>query len=98
MERKELVKQIKDSMRIKHSASDDSIQKDIEAAILDLVRVGVQPYYDVELKALKEDALINKAIELYCKGEADFQGKGPQYTASYEKLRDSISLCGDYNA
>lgn len=98
MEREELVKQIRDSMRIKHTASDDSIKNDIEAAILDLIRVGVQPYTDVESKTLKEDALINKALELYCKGEADFQGKGPQYTVSYEKLRDSMSMCGDYNA
>ena len=98
MEKVKLVTQIKDSMRIKHTASDNSIQRDIEAAILDLLRVGVQPYGNLESKTLKDDALIGKAIELYCKGEADFQGKGPQYTASYEKLRDSMSLCGDYNA
>ena len=98
MEKEKLITQIKDSMRIKHTASDNSIQNDIEAAILDLVRVGVQPYSDKELKILKEDALIHKAIELYCKGEADFQGKGLQYTGAYEKLRDSMSLSGDYNA
>lgn len=97
MKREKLVKQIKDSMRIKHTASDEPIQKDIEAAILDLVRVGVQPYSDVGLKSLKEDELINKAIELYCKGEADFQGKGEKYSAAYEKLRDSLSLSGGYN-
>jgi len=96
MDREKLVKQIKDSMRIKHTASDNAIQNDIEAAILDLIRVGVQPCSDVELKSLKEDALINKAIELYCKGEADFQGKGEKYTAAYEKLRDSLSLSGEY--
>lgn len=98
MERTKLVTQIKESMRIKHTASDNQIQNDIEAAILDLIRVGVQPYSDVKSKSLKDDALINKAIELYCKGEADFQGKGQQYIVSYEKLRDSMSLCGDYNA
>lgn len=98
MEGAGLINQIKDSMRIKHTASDSSIQNDIEAAILDLIRVGVQPYSDKELKALKEDGLIRKAIELYCKGEADFQGKGTQYTSAYEKLRDSMSLSGDYNA
>ena len=84
-------------MRFKNTALDGPIQNDIEAAILDLIRVGVQPYSDIENKVLKEDALINKAIELYCKGEADFQGKGAEYTASYEKLRDSLSMCGEYN-
>ena len=96
MENEELLKQIKDSMRIKHSALDSEIQSNIKAAVLDLKSKGVQPY-DLESQALRDDALINKAIELYCKGEADYQGKGLQYTASYEKLRDSLSLCGDYN-
>lgn len=96
MEIKKLLSQVKDSMRFKHNALDDPIQKDIEAAILDLIRVGVQPYSDVEGKVLKEDALISKAIELYCKSEEDFQGKGEKYTAAYEKLRDSLSLSGEY--
>lgn len=96
MENTTLLQQIKDSMRIKHSALDSSIQTDIQAALLDLMRVGVQPY-DIETQMIKEDALIGKAIELFCKGEADYQGKGVVYTASYEKLRDSLSLCGDYN-
>lgn len=97
MEKTTLLNQIKGSMRFKNTALDGPIQNDIEAAILDLIRVGVQPYSDIENKVLKEDALINKAIELYCKGEADFQGKGAEYTASYEKLRDSLSMCGEYN-
>lgn len=92
-----LLQQIKDSMRIKHSALDPAIEGDIEAATLDLVRVGVQPYLSKENKTLKEDALLWKAIELYSKGEEDYQGKGDKYSLSYEKLRDSLALCGDYN-
>lgn len=92
-----LVEQIKKSMRIRNDAINDVIKSDIEAAVLDLIRVGVQPYMAGENKQLKEDNLIHKAIELYSKGEQDFQGKGEKYTASYEKLRDSLSLCGEYN-
>lgn len=95
---KVLVKAIKDSMRIRHSALDADIEGNIEAASADMIRVGVQPYTNAEEKKLKDDKLIQKAVELYCKAQADYQGKGTQYEISYEKLRDALSLCGDYNA
>lgn len=93
----ELVKAIKDSMRIRHSELDADIEGNIEAATADMIRVGVQPYSNIKKKKLKDDKLIQKAIELYCKAQADYLGKGPQFEASYEKLRDALSLCGDYN-
>ena len=92
-----LVKAIKDSMRIRHSALDSDIKSDITAATADLIRVGVQPYANAKKKKLKDDHLIKKAIELYCKAQADYLGKGPQFESSYEKLRDALSLCGDYD-
>lgn len=93
----ELVKSIKDSMRIKHSALDADIKGNIAAATADMIRVGVQPYSNAKKKKLKDDKLIQKAIELYCKAQADYLGKGPQFETSYENLRDALSLCGDYN-
>lgn len=93
-----LVKPIKDSMRIRHSALDADIKENIAAATADMIRVGVQPYSDLEKKKLKDDHLIRKACELYCKAQADYLGKGPQFEASYERLRDALSLCGEYNA
>lgn len=92
-----LVKPIKDSMRIRHSKLNADIKSNIAAATTDMIRVGVQPYCDIEKKKLKNDSLIKKAIELYCKAQADYMGKGAQFEASYEKLRDALSLCGDYN-
>lgn len=92
-----LVKSIKDSMRIKHSALDENIKENIAAATADMIRVGVQPYSNVKQKKLKDDSLIWKACELYCKAQADYLGKGPQFEAFYEKLRDALSLSGDYN-
>lgn len=92
-----LVEAIKDSMRIKHSALDADIKSNIAAATADLVRVGVQPYANAKKNKLKDDHLIKKAIELYCKAQADYLGKGTQFEASYERLRDALSLCGDYH-
>lgn len=93
----ELVTLIRNSMRIKHSALDEDIRNNIESAAADMVRVGVQPYSDKENKILKDDSLIRKAVELYCKSDFDYLEKGIQFEASYEKLRDSMSLSGDYN-
>lgn len=91
------VKRIKDSMRIKHNALDFDIENNIVTAVADLTRVGVNPFSNAKKKSIKEDALILKAIELYCKAQADYMGKGIQFESSYEKLRDALSLCGDYN-
>lgn len=93
----ELVTLIRNSMRIKHSALDGDIRNNIESAAADMARVGVQPYSDKENKILKDDPLIRKAVELYCKSQSDYLEKGSQFETSYEKLRDSMSLCGDYN-
>ena len=51
----------------------------------------------VTVKGKEDDALIIKACELYVKWQEDFDGKSENYQKAYEKLRDSLSLCGDYN-
>ena len=89
-----LLKQVKDSIRIKNEKLDGTIQADVEAGALDLRRVGI-----VALNVngeLQEDALLYKALELYVKAEEDFQGKGEQDRRSYEGLRDALSLNGEY--
>ena len=92
-----LIKAIRDSMRIRHSALDEDIRDNIMAAAADMYRVDVQPYANAGKSKLKKDPLIRKAVELYCKAQADYMGKGTQFEASYEKLRDALSLSGDYN-
>lgn len=89
-----LLEQIKKSMRIAHDALDITIEADSEAGALDLSVAGVNPYD--EYGDLKDDALIWKAIELYCKAQEDYEGKGQQYQAAYDNLKDSLALCGDY--
>lgn len=79
---------IRKSMRISHNALDDDIRRDMDAARLDMSRVGID--------ILKDDALIDKAIELYCKAQIDYLGKGEQFQKNYENLRDSLSLAEEY--
>lgn len=74
-------------MRISHDFLNDEIQQNIVACIQDLRRVGVYR---------EDDSLICKACELYCKWQQDYQGKAKQYEQNYEKLRDALSLAGEY--
>lgn len=80
---------IRKSMRITHAFMDDEIQRNIDAARLDMSRVGIEITEE-------NNALINKLIELYCKAQFDYLGKGEQFQKNYESLRDSVSLAGDY--
>ena len=83
-----MLEQIKLALRITHSALDDDIQRNIDSALLDLSRVGVNPNPD--------NTLVIKACELYCKMQYDFDGKGEQFSVHYEKLRDSLSRAEEY--
>ncbi len=80
--------QVRKKMRISHSRMDDDIASNIEAARLDMGRVGIDPEAD--------DALVDKAVELYCKAQFDYLGKGEQFLKNYEGLRDSISMAEGY--
>lgn len=88
-----MLNKIKLSMRIYHEMLDSDIQLNIDACMLELRRVGVNKAVAI---ATSGDALINKAAELYCKWQYDFNGKGDQYKQAFENLRDAISLCDSY--
>lgn len=79
---------IRKSMRMSHDALDNEINRNIRACLHDLKRAGVD--------AEKGGPLIDKACELYCKWQQDYQGKADQYKRNYEELRDAMSLAGDY--
>ncbi|MCM1213311.1 MAG: hypothetical protein NC331_11340 [Lachnospiraceae bacterium] len=85
-----LTAQIKDALRIRHSALDDDIRRKIKAAVRDMEMRGV---------AIPdgEDDLVATACELYCKGQYDHLGQGARFMEHYESLRDSMSLNGGYN-
>lgn len=79
---------IRKSMRMSHDALDNEINRNIQACLHDLKRAGV----DGE----KGGPLIDKACELYCKWQQDYQGKADRYKRNYDELRDAMSLAGDY--
>lgn len=88
-----MLDKIKVAMRIFHTMLDTDITSNIDACMLDLQRVGIS-----KEKAVPDspDALIQKAAELYCKWQYDFNGKGDQFQKAFENLRDALSLCEDY--
>ena len=79
---------IRKKMRISNTKNDNDIDDNIKAARLDMSRVGIAES--------KDDALTDKAIELFCKAQFDYLGKGEQFQERYEKLRDSMSLAENY--
>lgn len=80
--------QIRTKMRISHPRLDGDISSNIEAARLDMGRAGVS--------LEKDDALTDKAVELYCKAQMDYLDKGEQFRERYEALRDAMSMSGEY--
>lgn len=81
------IEEIKKSMRITHDKLDDEIERNVNTALHDLRRVGIDA---------KDSNLIDKACELYVKAQLDYQGKGDQFIRNYEALRDAISLSGTF--
>ncbi len=82
------VEQVRKAMRISHTSLDCDVANNIEAARLDMRRVGI----DID----KDDALMDKAVELYCKAQFDYLGKGEQFQQNYEKMRDAMSMAEEY--
>ena len=90
----QMLTKIKESMRIRHTALDNTLTDDIEAAALELKRSGVSAYN--ELQELKDDQLIINAIRYYVMAAEDYNGKAQQYQLSFEKLRNALSQSGGY--
>lgn len=82
------VEDVKKSLRVSHDALDDEIERNFQTCLRDLSRVGVDPAID--------SPLIDKACDLYCKWQQDYQGKAEMYRGNYEQLRDSLSLSEEY--
>ena len=102
----DLLEQIKKSLRISHSALDDVLLSDIYSGADELMRVGVDPYVRengaIALDAdgnmiIQDKPLIIRAIDFWVKAVEDHEEKGDKYMKSFEKVRDSLSLSGDYH-
>mgnify|MGYP002537828825 CR=1 FL=1 len=86
-----MLERVKLALRIKSDKLDDEIADLIEACKVDLSLSGVRKIEDT-------DPLIQQAIKLYCKANFGLDNKDSEkYQKSYDMLKISLSLCGDYN-
>ncbi len=86
-----MLEAVKENLRISGDSLDVDIQGDIDAALADLARAGV----DVTNQS---QPLISKAVKLYCRWQQDYMGKGEQYCKAYTGLMQALSVAGDYIA
>lgn len=86
-----MLEKVKLALRIKSIKLDDEIIDLIESAKIDLSISGIK-------NIKEEDPLIQQAIKLYCKANFGLDNKDSEkYEKSYEMLKTSLALCGDYN-
>lgn len=86
-----MLEKVKLALRIKSNKLDEEITDLIEACKIDLSLSGVRKIEDT-------DPLIQQAVKLYCKANFGLENKDSEkYQKSYDMLKISLSLCGDYN-
>lgn len=88
-----MLEAIKAALFITDSDMDSVISADIAAALGDMQRVGVTAAVESS-----DSPCVIKCVELYVKWQQDFLGLGDQFLKNYEKMRDGLSQCGDFNA
>lgn len=86
-----LLAPVKLALRIKSEAFDEDIEDLIRACKKDLQVAGVKKIQD-------DDPLIKRAVVLYCKGNFGDNDNAVRYLQSYESLKISLCLAGDYLA
>lgn len=86
-----LTETIRAALRIssKAAAITEEINDCIEACKRDLQQVGVNNLDE-------GDALIKRAITIYCKAEFGFSEKAQQFRQSYDSLKVALSLMEEY--
>lgn len=86
-----MLEKVKLALRIKNIKLDDEITDIIEACKIDLSISGVR-------KIEETDPIIQRAIIIYCKANFGLDNNDSEkYQKSYDLLKQSLSLCGDYN-
>ena len=87
-----MLEKVRRALRIVDTSLDTEIQDVIDAAKLDLQRVGViVPALDADIDAQMEIAII-----LYARWHFDFENDGARYKTMYFDKRNDLSLCEDY--
>lgn len=92
MQENKLLKKVKTALRIKTQNEDitNELADLIEACKLDLKLAGVEEINE-------NDALITRAVVLYCKESFSTTEKSEKYKKSYDLLKMSLALAGGYN-
>lgn len=86
-----MLEKVKLALRIKINSFDNEIEDLIEACKIDLSMSGVK-------KINENDVIIQRSIIVYCKANFGLDNKDSEkYQKSYDLLKQSLSLCGDYN-
>lgn len=86
-----MLEKVKLALRIKINSFDNEIEDLIEACKIDLSMSGVK-------KINEDDVIIQRSIIVYCKANFGLDNKDSEkYQKSYDLLKQSLSLCGDYN-
>lgn len=84
-----MFEKVKKALRFSNNALDDDLKRNIDAALLDMGRVGVSA-------DKTENELGVQCVAFYCKWIYNFMGKGDDYLKAYERLRDAMSMCEEY--
>ena len=84
-----MLAKIKLAIRRTDSTFDTEVQRCIDYVKKDLYELGV-PFYD------DTDARIINLTVLYAKYNFNFENKADQHLRDYERLRNQISMQGDY--
>lgn len=86
-----MLEKIKLILRIKTTSLDEEINDLIEACKIDLSISGIK-------NISEDDPLIQQAIKIYCKANFGLDNRDSEkYQRSYDSLKVSLALCGDYN-
>ena len=84
----ELIAKIKKRIRLKSNGSEEEIKDLVSAAAIELEKAGVY--------GNPEDPLYYQAVVLYCKANYGYDENTERFRKSFEALRDSMALSGDY--
>ena len=87
-----LTEKMRKALRISNMSKTitDEINDTIEACKMDMKAVGI-------VNINESDALIIRAIRLYCRAEFNYSGVGEKYRESYELQKMSLCMDIDYN-
>lgn len=90
-----MLEKVKNALHITHNKLDSDIIGNINVALADMARVGVNTE-GILADSEGVEPLIEKTVELYCKWMYDYLGKANDWKEAYVNLRDSLALCWRY--